>query len=103
MAPSFFRWPSRIIGTDYRYLQILTMSNDEEVAFAAIAAVAQAKMGQYDPVSKAGGGGGGGKGSKETGESVGADAKTLAEMLVREEKKVLGDLRVQLLSEVRAS
>lgn len=79
------------------------MSSDEEVAYAAIAAVAQAKMGQYSSLLDADGVGECGKGAKKTGQAIGADARTLAEMLAREEKKVLGDLRVQLMSEVRFS
>ena len=79
------------------------MSGDEEVVYATIAAVAQAKMGQYSPLLDAGKTGGGDTGGGAEGEkrqAVGADALTVAEMLVAEEKKVLGDLRVQLMSEV---
>lgn len=77
------------------------MGNDEEVAYATIAAVAQAKMGQYSPLlDSSGDAGGGGKDAQEPEQTIGADARTLAEMLVREEKKVLGDLRMQLMSEV---
>lgn len=66
------------------------MSNDEEVAYATIAAVSQAKMGQYSPLLQDVSSGGG----------LGADARTLARMLVNEEKKVLQDLRLQLMSVV---
>lgn len=76
------------------------MSNDEEVAYATIAAVAQAKGGQYSSLLDGGDAGKGDKGGKETEKTIGADARTLAEMLVREEKKVLSDLRMQLMSEV---
>lgn len=76
------------------------MSNDEEVAYATIAAVAQAKVGQYSSLLDGGDAGKGHKGMKETEKAIGADARTLAEMLVREEKKVLSDLRMQLMSEV---
>ncbi|CAM9376387.1 unnamed protein product, partial [Laminaria digitata] len=90
-------------------VQILTMSGDEEVVYATIAAVAQAKMGQYSHLldaEKTEGGGEGGEGRGGSAEeekerqAIGADARTVAEMLVTEEKKVLGDLRVQLMSEV---
>lgn len=78
------------------------MSSDEEVAFAAIAAVAQAKIGQYSPLLGAGSSVGmSQKGSEdESTQAVGTDAKALALMLVKEEKKVLSDLRIQLMSEV---
>ncbi|CAM9170747.1 unnamed protein product, partial [Ectocarpus fasciculatus] len=69
-------------------VQILTMSNDEEVAYATIAAVSQAKMGQYSPLLQ----------DASSGGDLGADARTLARMLVNEEKKVLQDLRLQLMS-----
>lgn len=72
--------------------QILTMSSDEDVVFATIAAVSQAKMGLYSPLLKDAS-----KGSS----AIGADARTLAKMLVKEEKKVLCDLRQQLMSVVR--
>ncbi|CAM9408993.1 unnamed protein product [Scytosiphon promiscuus] len=79
-------------------VQILTMSGDEEVAYATIAAVSQAKMRLYHPLlqdaaektSEGGAGEGGG--------AVGADARMLAKMLMTEEKKVLSDLRLQLMS-----
>lgn len=82
------------------------MSTDEEVAYATIVAVAQAKTGQYSPLVNNDGGELGGEErpkneAEESGQSIGTDAKTLAEMLVMEEKKVLGDLRMQLMSEVR--
>ena len=67
------------------------MSADEEVAYATIAAVSQAKMGRYSPLLE----------DAESSSAIGADAKTLAKMLVKEEKKVLSDLRQQLMSVVR--
>ena len=79
------------------------MSNDEEVAYAAIAAVAQAKIEQYSSVldrdkrgvcSKQGG---------EVGRPIGADARAAAEMLVAEEKAVLVDLKLQLMGAVSPS
>ena len=78
------------------------MSGDEEVVYATIAAVAQAKMGQYSPLLGAGqtGEGAGGGAKEEKQQAIGADARAVAGMLVAEEKKVLGDLRVQLMSEV---
>lgn len=87
-------------------LQILTMSGDEEVAYATIAAVSQAKMRLYHPLlqdassktSKSAEGK-----ESEGGAEVGADARTLAKMLVTEEKKVLSDLRLQLMSVVSRS
>lgn len=69
------------------------MSNNEEVAYATIAAVSQAKMGQYSPLLQ--------DATINAGEgTLGADARTLARMLVNEEKKVLQDLRLQLMSVV---
>lgn len=68
------------------------MSSDEEVAYATIAAVSQAKMGCYSPLLED---------ENNVSSAIGADAKTLAKMLVEEEKKVLYDLRQQLMSVVR--
>lgn len=82
---SSFRWLTVVV------VQILTMSSDEEVAFAAIAAVSQAKMGLYSPLLKD---------ANSSSTAIGADARTLAKMLVTEEKKVLNDLRHQLMSVV---
>lgn len=70
------------------------MSCDEEVNYAAIAAVSQAKMALYSPLLKD---------ENINSTAVGADARTLAKMLVAEEKKVLGDLRHQLMSVVSHS
>lgn len=72
-------------------VQILTMSSDEEVAYAAIAAVSQAKMGLYSPLLKD---------ANSDSTEIGPDARMLAKMLVTEEKKVLSDLRHQLMSVV---
>lgn len=66
--------------------QILTMSSDEDIVFATIAAVSQAKMGLYSPLLEDA--------------SNNSSARTLAKMLVKEEKKVLCDLRQQLMSVV---
>ncbi|CAM9182197.1 unnamed protein product [Ascophyllum nodosum] len=88
--------PENLLDT----VQLLTMSNDEEVAYAAIAAVAQAKIEQYSSVldrdkrgvcSKQGG---------EVGRPIGADARAAAEMLVAEEKAVLVDLKLQLMGAI---
>lgn len=79
--------------------QILTMSSDEQVAYAAIAAIAQAKAGDYCHP----GGEKGNEVGEEREQAIGTDAKSLAGMLVGEEKAVLNDLRMQLMSEVRAS
>lgn len=69
------------------------MSNDEEVAYATIAAVSQAKMGHYSPLLQ--------DAKSNDGEgALGADARTLARMLVKEEKNILQDLRLQLMSVV---
>ncbi len=67
------------------------MSSDEEVAYATIAAVSQAKMGSYSPLLE---------GENDASSAIGGDAKMLAKMLVKEEKKVLYDLRQQLMSVV---
>lgn len=72
-------------------VQILTMSSDEDVVFATIAAVSQAKMGLYSPLLED---------ASNSSSGIGADARTLAKMLVKEEKKVLCDLRQQLMSVV---
>lgn len=69
------------------------MSSDEDVVFAAIAAVSQAKMGLYSPLLE--------DASKKL-PTIAADAISLANMLVKEEKKVLCDLRQQLMSVVRS-
>lgn len=90
------RPPSSHVRPLLSLAQILTMSSDEEVAYAAIAAIAQAKAGQYCLRA----GEKGNDASKETGQAIGTDAKTLAGMLVSEEKTVLNDLRMQLMSEV---
>ncbi|CAM9139676.1 unnamed protein product, partial [Sphacelaria rigidula] len=85
-------------------VQILTMSSDEEVAYAAIAAIAQAKAREYRCIRGVGGGGSepinGGNNPVGEGQGVGVDAESLAGMLVNEEKTVLNDLRMQLMSEV---
>ena len=77
------------------------MSGDEEVIYSTIAALAQAKMGDYsiglDRLGQAQEVIGF---TKDERQAIGADAFTVAEMLVAEEKKVLADLRVQLMSEV---
>lgn len=78
---------------DHGLVKILTMSHDEELVYAAIAAVAQAKIEQYSPLLED-------EGCGPEGEGIGADARTLAGMLANEEKGVLGDLRLQLMSEV---
>eukprot|EP00752_Nemacystus_decipiens_P007083 g6345.t2 len=70
-------------------VQILTMSSDEDVVYATIAAVSQAKMGLYNPLLED---------ASDTSSAIGADARSLAKMLVKEEKKVLCDLRQQLMS-----
>lgn len=70
------------------------MSCDEEVAYATIAAVSQAKMGLYSPLLKD---------ANSSPSAIGADARALAKMLVTEEKKVLHDLRHQLMSVVSHS
>lgn len=67
------------------------MSSDEDVVFATIAAVSQAKMGLYSPLLED---------ASENSAAIGADTRTLAKMLVKEEKKVLCDLRQQLMSVV---
>lgn len=67
------------------------MSSDEDVAFATIAAVSQAKMRLYSPFLED---------ASKNSSAIGADAKTLATMLVKEEKSVLCDLRQQLMSVV---
>ncbi|CAM9607060.1 unnamed protein product, partial [Hapterophycus canaliculatus] len=86
-------------------VQILTMSGDEEVAYATIAAISQAKMRLYHRLLQDGtrktGEGEASEGEAGEGEAaVGPDARTLAKMLVTEEKKVLSDLRLQLMSVV---
>eukprot|EP00903_Cladosiphon_okamuranus_P013171 g12284.t1 len=70
-------------------VQILTMSSDEDVIFATVAAVSQAKMGLYSPILGD---------ATEKSSVIGADTRTVAAMLVKEEKKVLRDLRQQLMS-----
>lgn len=77
-------------------VQILTMSSDEQVAYAAIAAIAQAKAGDYCHP----GGEKGNEVGEEREQAIGTDAKSLAGMLVGEEKAVLNDLRMQLMSEI---
>jgi len=67
------------------------MSSDEDVVFATVAAVSQAKMGLYSPLLSD---------ASTSPSAIGADARTLAKMLVKEEKKVLCDLRQQLMSVV---
>lgn len=80
------------------------MSNDEEVAYAAVAAVAQAKMGQYSPLlhedRESGDGIDGDAAEAVERPAIGADARVVARMLVSEEKSVLTDLKVQLMGAV---
>lgn len=75
------------------------MSNDEEVAYAAVAAVAQAKLGQYSPLLLEGGDSGNATEAVER-LAIGADTRVVAGMLVSEEKSVLTDLKVQLMGAV---
>lgn len=76
-------------------LQILMMTNDEEVVYAAIIAVAEAKARQYKETIEPGD-----KDAISPVGHMGDDASTLAGMLVAEEKKILKDLKLQLMTEV---
>ncbi|CAM9142895.1 unnamed protein product [Choristocarpus tenellus] len=85
-------------------VQILIVSSDPEVVYGTIASIAQAKLGQYssafrsDESTHASA-----EGEEEVavpGGMARRDALSLARMLVAEEKKILKDLRVQLMTEV---
>lgn len=73
------------------------MGMDEEMIYATVAAVAQAKAAMY----KVGSGTQEAKEGAQRAGAIGADARMLAAMLVAEEREVLKDLRVQLMCEVR--
>lgn len=75
------------------------MSNDEEVAYATVAAMAQAKLGQYSPLLLESGDSGNAAEAVER-LAIGSDARVVAGMLVSEEKSILTDLKVQLMGVV---
>lgn len=71
--------------------QALTLNLGEEAVYATMVAIALAKSGQYCGSCRT---------SHQLQEGIGGDARTLATMLVTEEKEILKSLRMQLIAEV---